>query len=244
MDCTIHGATMEPTEEAYGELQTAYAHMNDALFDGQLPGCLITLQRDNRSDGYFSSERFAKDAEVKTDEIALNPATFAVQPVAFVLRKLVHCMTHQWQSHFGTPGRRGYHNTEWSAKLEEIGVMPSDTGEPGGKRVGEKMDDYAIPGGRFEVACDELVSSGFAISWKDRFPDQEQLEHVIAGEVEGIDVETLAAAGIEVEDPAQGESKSTRRKFSCPNCSNNAWGKPTLNIVCGDCQVAFVDAGD
>ena len=48
-----------PTEQAYAELQQAYDVFNTELFDGQLPPCLITMQRKNRTYGYFSGERWS-----------------------------------------------------------------------------------------------------------------------------------------------------------------------------------------
>ena len=59
---------MNPTHQTYSELQHAYDHFNQALFGGQLPSCLITLQREKRSYGYFSSKRFS-----------LNPAVAAMR---------------------------------------------------------------------------------------------------------------------------------------------------------------------
>jgi hypothetical protein len=61
-----------PTEEAYAELQQAYDFYNDALFDGMLPPCLITFQRQKKTFGYFSSMRFGRRDGIKSDEIALN----------------------------------------------------------------------------------------------------------------------------------------------------------------------------
>ncbi|EAA4127232.1 sprT domain-containing protein, partial [Salmonella enterica subsp. enterica] len=49
---------MKPTQQTYEELQVAYDHFNEALFDGSLPPCLITLQREKKTYGYFSAERF------------------------------------------------------------------------------------------------------------------------------------------------------------------------------------------
>jgi hypothetical protein len=51
-----------------------------------------------------------------------------------VLSTLVHEQAHLWQHHFGKPGRGRYHNREWAAKMVEIGLIPSATGEPGGKQ--------------------------------------------------------------------------------------------------------------
>lgn len=48
-----------PTVQAYAELQSAYDFFNAALFEGQLPPCLMTLQRKGANvRGYFSAERF------------------------------------------------------------------------------------------------------------------------------------------------------------------------------------------
>lgn len=161
-----------PTEEAYAELQAAYDFYNDHLFASQerLPACLITYQREKRTMGYFSQARFIRRDGIKADEIAMNPDYFAVIPLVEILQTLVHEMVHLWQYHFGKPSRACYHNTEWANKMEALGLMPSDTGKPGGKRVGQSMNDYVILGSRFDVATRELLKRGFAISWMDRFP--------------------------------------------------------------------------
>ncbi|GFV90229.1 sprT domain-containing protein [Trichonephila clavipes] len=54
--------------------------------------------------------------------------------------------------------------------MEQVGLMPSSTGQPGGNKVGQSMNDYPIPGGRFMKETLELFRSGFALSWFDRFP--------------------------------------------------------------------------
>ena len=76
-----------PTAQAYAELQAAFDHYNRELFGGELPPCLITMQREKRTYGYFSSERFVhRHDRSKTDEIAINPSYFAVVPLLEVLR--------------------------------------------------------------------------------------------------------------------------------------------------------------
>jgi predicted SprT family Zn-dependent metalloprotease len=81
------------------------------------------------------------------DEIAMNPVYFSIRTIKATLSTLVHEMVHQWQFHFGEPGRRGYHNKQWAARMERVGLMPSDTGEPGGRKVGQSMTHYIIAGG-------------------------------------------------------------------------------------------------
>ena len=110
---------LSPTEEAYAGFYTAWDYFNDALFENKLPFCLITMQRSKRSRGFFVSARFChwQRETVIVDEIALNPATFLGRTDREIVSTLVHEMVHQWQHHFGKPGRRGYHNKQWAARM-------------------------------------------------------------------------------------------------------------------------------
>lgn len=248
-----------PTRETYDELQLAYSHFNGRLFDGALPDCLITLQREKSTCGYFSAKRFARADGETTDEIALNPSYFAAVPLVETMQTLVHEMVHLWQHHFGTPGRVRYHNEEWACRMESVGLMPSSTGRPGGKRTGDKMADYAIEGGPFLQACAALLTTSFSISWFDRFP---AIEHVRFGETSisaalpadvGGGAAPLAshaalasvmhAPSSAAEAGAGGSTanKSNRTKYVCA-CSNAVWGKPGLDILCRACEGAFEPA--
>lgn len=69
--------TDNPTLKTYDGLNRAYAFFNDRLFAGELPPCLVTLQRAKKAYGYFAGGRFgSKDGKTVTDEIALNPSHF------------------------------------------------------------------------------------------------------------------------------------------------------------------------
>lgn len=251
LDQTSRIVRSQATPQAYAELQRAYDHFNEALFDKSLQGCLITLQREKRTCGYFSKARFANLDGQLSDEIALNPAYFAVVPLVETMQTLVHEMVHQWQAHQGKPGRGRYHNDEWADKMESVGLMPSSTGQPGGRRTGDHMADYAIEGGRFLKACEALVTDEFKISWYDRFP---AAVHVQAGlATPAINLSTSVGGGLapaasvavaaslvlsEVPIPV-GANKSNRVKYSC-NCVNNVWGKPGLRLLCLECGTQFV----
>lgn len=229
-----------PTVEAYAELQAAFEHFNEALFGGHIPHCLITFQREKTAYGYFSSERFVhRDGTSTTDEIAINPSFFAVVPIGEVLQTIVHEMVHAWQFHFGTPSRRGYHNHEWAEKMEAVGLMPSHTGEAGGKKTGEKMGDYAIAGGPFETASAALLAKNFKLSWLDRFPPAmgagRGRRGPGAGQKPGATPmgQTSSLQGLVVQG-AEGANKSNRIKQRCPECGAQAWGKPGLKLCCGE----------
>jgi len=199
-----------PTSQTYGEFQEAYDFFNRALFNGALPACLITLQRKARAYGYFSPQRFGAKDGGTTDEIAMNPSTFALRSDRETLSTLVHEMVHLWQEHFGEPPRRCYHDRQWAAKMKEVGLIPSDTGEPGGKETGQSMTHYIEEGGAFDRACVDLLGAGFRLTWADRALD--------AG-----DSEKKSKAG-------------KRAKYTCPACSFNAWAKPEAKLICGECE--------
>jgi hypothetical protein len=194
----------------YTSLDAAYDHFNHELFAGKLPKCLLTMQRYKGAYGYFSGDRFASlgDPNELTDEIALNPATFASRTPTKILSTLAHEMTHLWQHHFGTPSRTGYHNKEWAVKMREIGLIPTATGEPGGKETGQKVTHIVEGGGRFEKACTAFLARNLAILYQDR-----------AGNGE-----------------AAKKKAASKTKYTCPGCGFNAWAKPEGNLWCGDCQ--------
>ena len=207
-------ARSTPTKEAYTELQQAFDFFNRELFAGQLPPCLITLQRKNRTYGYFSGNRWANQAGTIRDEIAMNPTHFVSRSVEEVLSTLVHEMVHLWQHHAGKPSRSGYHNTEWADKMETVGLIPSDSGEPEGKRTGQRVTHYIQEGGPFATASQQLLAKGFLLSWHDRATEDE-------------------------EGRARARKKAnTRMKYTCPGCGVNAWAKPDIVLVCGACKVA------
>ena len=143
------------------EFYVAFAHFNRALFEGGLPPCLITMSRRGR--GYFKAQAWQGRGQV-TDEISLSPNQLG-EPTLDTLAVLVHEMTHQWQAHFGAPSRSGYHNREWGARMETLGLIPSDTGRPGGKRTGQSMGHYVSNGGPFEQAAKSLRGTGWEVPY-------------------------------------------------------------------------------
>ena len=159
---------VSPTEIAHRELADAYRHFNDHLFDGDLPMVLMTLQRTRAAQGMFMPHRFISKGAATVHEVAINPQIFAMSTIKEVLAVVVHEMVKVYTHQQGTAGRRGYHSSAWADKMESIGLMPSTTGAPGGKRTGERVAHYIIPGGPFEVAADALIADGYTITWLDR----------------------------------------------------------------------------
>jgi predicted SprT family Zn-dependent metalloprotease len=217
--------SITPTKETYDQLQYAYERLNAALFGGELPNCLMTLQRHRRTYGYFSGNRFAHQDGHSTDEIALNPAHFRDRPVHEVLATLAHEMVHLWQAHHGKPGRGRYHNKEWAAKMKAIGLQPTDTGEEGGKETGDAVHHLIVPGGRFERATSRMKTKGYDLKWTEN--------------------PRISRAGKSAEaEEAGAENKSGKRaRYDCPQPHHDdkgkeyvfrAWARHDAKLVCGE----------
>lgn len=238
----VHGPVLSPTNEAYSELEQAYAHFNLELFDGSLPEVLLTFQRTGGVMGYFAAERFVHRGHGgRTHELALNPAYFALEPVEETMKTLVHEQVHLWQSISGDPGRRRYHNREWADKMESIGLMPSHTGRPGGRRIGESMAEYVIPGGRFEQSCKRLLSGHFRISWLDRFPARvlptdRVPDRILQDRQATIDASLPQSVSEALVTPQPTRANRYQRKYSCAEHKVNVWGKPGMALLCGKCK--------
>ncbi len=240
-------ATATPSDATYPPFQRAFDVFNRELFDGRLPHVLLTLQRKANTCGYLSPNRFANREGAMAHELAMNPEWFAVTPLVEILQTLVHEMAHLWQHVSGTPARGRFHNREWAAKMESIGLMPSSTGQPGGKRTGDCMSDYPIEGGRFLQVVKHLVDDHFAIAWYDRFPPARAsvAQQPTVATINGVTLPPSATQvpadhGVvaTVERPTRVTNSSNRMKYQC-GCKNNVWGKPGLSITCNTCGEPF-----
>lgn len=228
--------------------------------------------------GYASHERWINQAQEFVDELAINPEYFLGGTLLEICQTLAHEQCHIWQYHFGKPSRRKYHNAEWADKMESIGLMPSDTGLPGGRRTGERMADYVIAEGRFLSVAKKFIADGFDLPWVDRrgvshepsqhafsasgvpvgFPqsDWQLVKKIGFSELEsnfepGASFEICTSLALpsknkrdrSVENVVQfipAAKKVTRAKYRCDCCGAQAWGKPSLNIICGDCNVPYI----
>ena len=195
------------TPAQYRAFQEAYDFFNKELFAGSLPHVLVTLQRHANTRGYFAADRFTgRIKETAAHELALNPDSFTGRTDEQILSTLAHEMAHVWQQAHGTPPRRSYHDREWAAKMKEIGLQPTTTGEPGGKETGQSVTHYIIPGGAYAKAYAKLKARGLRLHWQSA-PEGKQAK----------------------------AKKASKTKFTCSDCGQNAWAKPDALLICGTC---------
>lgn len=203
---------MPKPHEQYETYYAMYAHFNAALFDGALAPAVLTFSRQSGTLGFFSPERW--EAGGKTShEIALNPSYLQARSPIEVASTLVHEMVHAWQAQHGTVPRGGYHDRQWAAKMDSIGLAPTSTGLPGGRRTGDRMTHLVVDGGPFSRAW-HRAPRRCTLPWLAR-PD---------------------AAG-------KGRRAASKVKYTCEGeCGCNVWGKPGLVIRCVESRTLFVAA--
>ena len=208
-DCPDNTATAA----TYVRLQDAFDHFNGALFDGELPCPLITLQRKARSRGYFTPQKFVhRNIEgLYVDELALNPMAFHGHPDETILSFFVHLMCFSWQHHCGHASRPGYHNSEWAQKMQAIGLTPTSAQTDKIARTGDRVDYSIVPGGPFDVACRELLAGGKIVYFED---GRSQVE--------------------------RDRKAASKQCFSCPNCGQRVWGRSATRVRCDECDVLLV----
>jgi hypothetical protein len=95
--------------------------------------------------------------------------------------------------------------------MEAAGLIPSDSGEPGGKKISERVSHYIAPDGRFDLACRALLDEGFTVPWLARTDTGEDAQR-------------------------KQKRRASKTKYACPSCDLTVWGKLDLKVICGVCE--------
>lgn len=216
---------MAVTKQQFNTLEDLFVYYNKNLFDGMLPDTLITLANHKGAAGLFAPSRWVREG-TEIHEITISPESIIVSEIDYH-QTLVHEMCHLWQHCFGKPSRQCYHNKEWANKMEEVGLMPSSTGEPGGSKTGQHMRDYPIDGGLFESCFRKIDALSYAKTLK--LPLNPNVwayggHHSVTKNSKAGDKQE-SRSGVKV-------------KYSC-SCGTNVWGKSGLSITCNHCNEIF-----
>lgn len=101
--------------------------------------------------------------------------------------------------------------------MEEIGLIPSNTGEPGGARTGQKMTHYIDPHGKFIEALRRMPKD-YVLPWISQ----------------------------ETEKPPTPKMPK-KVKLTCPDCECVCWATDEQSpdeIICGDCGEQMLTKDD
>lgn len=222
---------LTPTQRVCAELQGSYTYYNRCLFESQLPECMLNVEVTRRSYlGYFRPNSFTNIAGERVHQICINPAYIHADSAKDVLSTLVHEMCHL-QVFEADPNKKvtGYHCKTWVACMEAVGLVPSNTGEPGGKKTGYRMSDYILEGGLFDRATDYLLDQEFRLSWGSAVPRKVSVK----------------PSNTNSDDTATPIPNKGKVKLSCPenDCDTRVWGKASSHVLCGDHKIKLIAEG-
>lgn len=233
------------TRDFYKSLVAITEHLSFGLFGKDLPIPLLTLSRRSRSRAHYNSSCWREGSGGEFAEICLNPALFAQHSWLNLMQSLTEQLCHHWQHTKGTPSRPGYHNREWARKLESVGLMPSSTGLPGGKKTGQIMASYPLPDSNFVRLCEQLASDGLHLPLTGAWTDLPDLTGSLAIELDPRTANQLTApVGIWSSSDDASSAIADRRgkrklKYSCPKCGTSVWGRSGLALECRACKLSL-----
>ena len=193
------------TLKEYQGFQRAYDFFNRELFTGSLPQVLVTLQRHANTRGYFSPQRFIG----RVERAAVHE--LALNPDTFTGRTDALILS--------------------TLTYEMVHVWQDSFGEP--SRRGYHNMQWA---GKMREVGLQPTSTGEAGGMET---GQAVTHYIIPEGRYSKAYAKLAASGFALHwqsAPAVGNAKkSSKNKFTCPECGQNAWAKPGASLICGVC---------
>jgi ribosomal protein S27AE len=193
------------TLKEYQGFQRAYDFFNRELFAGSLPQVLVTLQRHANTRGYFSPERFKGRVDKQTVH------ELALNPDTFTGRTdalILSTLTHEMVH-------------VWQESFGEPSRRGYHNRQWAGKmrEVGLQPTSTGEPGG---------METGQAVT-----------HYIIPEGRYAKAYARLAASGFALHwqsiQAVGSAKKSSKNKFTCPECGQNAWAKPGARLICGEC---------
>lgn len=220
----VIGCAYVTTQQACA-ITGAFNHFNECLFNDSLSQVYLAFNRRFRSMGHYKPKAWRGTSAAIVPEININPSTLHLEAVE-AYSTLVHEMAHHAQFLFGRPSGGGYHNEQFARLMFSVGLMCSNTGVPGGKTTGRQMTHYIVPGGPFECAFKEMPKEFLAPFKPVERERSVAVPLAVKNNPNGIvGTKTLA-------DP-------NKTKYTC-SCGNKVWGRPNMNVICGDCMKSFL----
>ncbi len=193
------------TLKEYQGFQRAYDFFNRELFAGTLPQVLVTLQRHANTRGYFSPERFSG----RVDTAAVHE--LALNPDNFAGRTdemILSTLVH-----------------------EMCHVWQQTHGEP--SRRGYHNRQWA---GKMREVGLQPTSTGEP---GGKETGQSVTHYIIPEGHYAKAYAQLSASGFQLHwqsvPAVPSAKKSSKMKFTCPDCGQNAWAKPDALLICGEC---------
>jgi hypothetical protein len=198
------------TPAEYGGQQQAFDHFNRILFGGQLPDVFITYQRKAHSRGYFAADRFASRLGKG------GRHELALNPDSYLGRT-------DKQANSTLVHEMVHLRQHCFGKPSARGYHNREWGSMM-KEIGLYPSSTEAPGGK---------ETGYRVT-----------HYILDGGAFDRAHDELAATGWKLNlqsAPRPGATgRNSKTKFTCPQCRQNAWGKPELSILCRPCELPML----
>lgn len=236
-----------PTVELSSTNSGIFDYFNKKLFDGTLPEPIILVVRNKKTiGGYFVPNKWmaSEDEEVVLHEIGVNANVISELGIADSIMVQVHEMLHLWQWEYGKPSPDGYHNKEFAEKSKSIGLTTEEldtAGNKTGRDVGRNITAEIIMGGAFEKALSEIPDE-IVLPWISLPVEVDPTSPGGGGNGKSTESDKNPDHPNKQNWPKHGGKRNRNKTtYSCPVCGSKIWGKPGLNIKCGDCHETFLE---
>ncbi|MFN8250262.1 MAG: SprT-like domain-containing protein [Ferruginibacter sp.] len=216
----IVGKYTEPTLRLFGSLYKCAEFFQQRLFARPLSPYFLSLNK-TQAKGYNRPNSWQEGSIATLPEININPDLLLLSAEE-LMGTLLHEICHHYHAQYGSPGKNGYHNKEFSNIMSSIGLQCSETGRPGGKDTGYKMTHYIIHGGKFDRVFKELPQLLLT-----------EFKPVADSASKIVDPKKLTKQKLRAE-------QKRKTKYTCLGCSLCMWGKPSAYVICGNCQEQLV----
>lgn len=203
-------------------LVKVFKAVNEHYFGGKLETPTITIQSTVGAYGHISTSKvWHNEKGESTYELNIG-ADYLSRPIEDVVATMIHEACHLYAMLNGikdTSNRGVYHNQKFKAIAEDMGKLKIDKHPKYGWTITTPTEDtlnFCVMYG-FE---DILVNRGARISYT------------------GIGT---PKAGNSSPDAPKVKKPSSTRKYICPCCGNSFRATKSINVICGDCDVHFVE---
>lgn len=214
------------TVSLYKSLQNAIDYAEEYFFTSKgkkaFPKIVLSLDSSCRRSCVASVVvKYLYDKKIKEilQFMTFNPDYFD-RTTEKILSTVVHELCHIYEIAYIHTPRSGYHSKKWEALMLECGLSPIFNNKSR-TSVTQKIEE-------------DSVFKEFAASFEESNPDWLTCVRYSPNKTGNED-------GDNSDDFPELPKQPNRNKikYTCPECDAHVWGKPNLNIRCGDCECLF-----
>jgi hypothetical protein len=209
--------------------EAAYRYFRDVLFvplGETLPDLILTFSRTRgKQQAFFVPESWSgenDDASVRRCELAIVP-THTAAPARELMASLVHEMAHYADFLAGTaPKSSGYHGKKWAERMERLGLPEERRSEKSRISVSHTISSGGPYDRAFAAMPAAMLLPFVAL---DGAPEPEA------------DTSVPIADGATKKPSKHGK----RAKYACGRCATTMRGPSGRRVICGDCEMPYVE---